>query len=181
MDALARSTIDRRVSEAREAGTFVSVGYAARQVLMELERDVARLEAKRDDLEYQCRLLAEERDALGGSLWHKIPVPEWKITPTQGAILRYLVMGHTLRRSKFIALAYSGAGCDEPDHKILDVFVCHIRRKLRGRGLPGPKNIWGHGYAFEPADAGVVFEALRALPSQGVFLPYDLTALRGRP
>ncbi len=45
---------------------------------------------------------------------------------------------------------------DEPDQKIIDVFICKVRKKLAS--LSGGKNyietIWGRGYALrDPSEA----------------------------
>ena len=38
---------------------------------------------------------------------------------------------------------------DEPDVKIIDVFVCKIRRKIKGFSF-GIDTVWGRGFVFNP-------------------------------
>lgn len=44
-------------------------------------------------------------------------------------------------------------GIDEPDSKIIEVFVCRLRAALRdvSGGLDFIETVWGRGYAFNPA------------------------------
>jgi DNA-binding winged helix-turn-helix (wHTH) protein len=40
---------------------------------------------------------------------------------------------------------------DEPELKIIDVFVCKIRKKVRDAGMPSVfETIWGRGYRLDP-------------------------------
>jgi two-component system, cell cycle response regulator CtrA len=39
-------------------------------------------------------------------------------------------------------------GMDEPDPKIIDVFVCKLRKKLAGYGEHHIETVWGRGYAL---------------------------------
>ncbi|TIS10680.1 MAG: winged helix-turn-helix domain-containing protein, partial [Mesorhizobium sp.] len=43
-------------------------------------------------------------------------------------------------------------GEDEPEQKIIDVFVCKLRHKLleMNDGLDVVRTVWGRGYQFEP-------------------------------
>lgn len=50
----------------------------------------------------------------------------------------------TLAKNEIIARMYTH-DADEPDHKIVDVFVCKINHKLRGLGIH-IANVWGRGY-----------------------------------
>lgn len=53
--------------------------------------------------------------------------------------------GVTLTKEMFLAHLY--AGRDEPEMKIIDVFICKIRRKLAEAGAPGViETVWGRGY-----------------------------------
>lgn len=54
--------------------------------------------------------------------------------------------GSVLSKHSFISNIYGGI--DEPDSKIVDVFICKLRHKLAKFGLEGAKveTIWGQGY-----------------------------------
>jgi two-component system cell cycle response regulator CtrA len=61
--------------------------------------------------------------------------------------------GAVLSKESFIAHIYGGI--DEPDSKIIDVFVCKLRRKLEKSGLKSTKidTVWGQGYVLRDEDA----------------------------
>jgi two-component system cell cycle response regulator CtrA len=65
---------------------------------------------------------------------------------------------------------------DEPDSKIVDVFICKLRRKLHNAGVPNLiKTVWGIGYQLVDQDASVDMrqglqpgdEEIRALGAKG--------------
>src|SRR5215204_6119904 len=65
-----------------------------------------------------------------------------------------LRQGHTITKEMFLNQLYGGM--DEPDQKIIDVFICKLRKKLAKAS--GGKNyietVWGWGYALrEPEQA----------------------------
>ena len=56
--------------------------------------------------------------------------------------------GVTLTKSAFLHYLYDGR--DEPSHKIIDVFVCKLRRKiLEAGGSDCIRTVWGQGYALD--------------------------------
>ena len=88
------------------------------------------------------------------------------LTGKEYSILELLVLrkGMVLTKEAFLNHLYGGM--DEPEVKIIDVFVCKLRKKLARAGAEGIiGTIWGRGYmirelatheAFEPA-----YESLR--------------------
>ena len=53
--------------------------------------------------------------------------------------------GVTLTKEMFLAHLY--AGREEPEMKIIDVFICKVRRKLSEAAAPGViETVWGRGY-----------------------------------
>ena len=64
--------------------------------------------------------------------------------------------GQTLTKEQFLNHLYGGI--DEPELKIIDVFICKLRKKL-ANSLVGPsyiETVWGRGYVLrdpEPQDA----------------------------
>lgn len=73
-----------------------------------------------------------------------LPVP---LTSKEYAILELLVLrrGAVLSKENFLDHLYGGI--DEPDSKIIDVFICKLRKKL---AIAGADNligtVWGRGY-----------------------------------
>lgn len=55
--------------------------------------------------------------------------------------------GVTLTKEMMMAAMYGGM--DEPEIKIIDVFICKLRKKLRDAGADGLiETVWGRGYIF---------------------------------
>jgi two-component system cell cycle response regulator CtrA len=65
--------------------------------------------------------------------------------------------GTTLTKEMFLNHLYGGM--DEPELKIIDVFICKLRKKLSV--ATGGKNyietVWGRGYVLREPDEGEVF------------------------
>jgi two-component system cell cycle response regulator CtrA len=82
-----------------------------------------------------------------------IPV---KLTTKEYAILELLVVrkGSTLSKEVFLNHLYGGM--DEPELKIIDVFVCKLRKKLfdASGGANYIETVWGRGYVLrdDPED-----------------------------
>jgi two-component system, cell cycle response regulator CtrA len=88
------------------------------------------------------------------------------LTGKEYSILELLVLrkGMVLTKEAFLNHLYGGM--DEPEVKIIDVFVCKLRKKLARAGAEGIiGTIWGRGYMIrEPAAEGTFspgYEPLR--------------------
>jgi two-component system cell cycle response regulator CtrA len=89
-----------------------------------------------------------------------------QLTGKEFAILELMVLrrGRVLTKEAFLNHLYGGM--DEPDMKIIDVFICKLRKKLAQAGAAHLiETIWGRGYlvreprkepSFAPAVASVV-------------------------
>lgn len=77
-----------------------------------------------------------------------------KLTGKEYGILELLVLRKGSTLSKEIFLNHLYGGMDEPELKIIDVFVCKLRKKL-GDALGGEnyiETVWGRGYVLrDPA------------------------------
>jgi two-component system, cell cycle response regulator CtrA len=53
-------------------------------------------------------------------------------------------------QTKQMVLDYLYGGCDEPEMKIIDVFVCKLRRKIAkaNEGNHPIDTVWGRGYVL---------------------------------
>lgn len=71
------------------------------------------------------------------------------LTGKEFAIIELLAIraGQTVTKAEFFRYLYSD---DEPDAKILDVFICKARRKIRLAcgGIDPIATIWGRGYSL---------------------------------
>lgn len=83
------------------------------------------------------------------------------LTGKEYAILELLALrkGTTLTKEMFLNHLYGGM--DEPELKIIDVFICKLRRKLVE--ATGDDNVietvWGRGYVLKDPDMGKIFNS----------------------
>ena len=86
-----------------------------------------------------------------------------KLTGKEYAILELLVLRKGTVQTKDAFLNHIYGGMDEPEAKIIDVFICKLRKKL---GVAGADNlittVWGRGYMLK--EPRVFAEALSAMP-----------------
>lgn len=69
------------------------------------------------------------------------------LTGKEYAMFELLMLHKGAVQSKENFLNYLYGGRDEPELKIIDVFICKLRRKLAGAGLPSIiETVWGRGY-----------------------------------
>ena len=69
------------------------------------------------------------------------------LTGKEYAILELLVMRRNMVLTKEIFLNHLYGGLDEPEMKIIDVFICKLRKKLATAGAPSLiGTVWGRGY-----------------------------------
>lgn len=84
------------------------------------------------------------------------------LTPKEAELLAAFADGRPRTKDSLMAVVYGGA-MDMPETKIIDVFVCKIRRKIAGTGI-SIETLWGSGYhvpdtaALKKAMAGDVVE-----------------------
>lgn len=60
--------------------------------------------------------------------------------------------GMTLSKEAFLAQLYGGM--DEPEMKIIDVFICKLRKKLKAVNGHPIETVWGRGYVLRDGEAG---------------------------
>jgi len=73
-----------------------------------------------------------------------------RLTNKEYAILELLAMrkGSILTKEMFLNHLYGGI--DEPDLKIIDVFICKLRKKLMDTtGVNFIETVWGRGYILK--------------------------------
>ncbi len=85
------------------------------------------------------------------------------LTGKEYSILELLVLrkGMVLTKEAFLNHLYGGM--DEPEMKIIDVFICKLRKKLAQAGegnLIG--TVWGRGYTMRDPVAETVFSPVTA-------------------
>lgn len=83
---------------------------------------------------------------------------EVRLTGKEYQVLELLVTRRGTAVTKEMILNHLYGGLDEPEAKIIDVFICKIRKKLSAMGGVAIETIWGRGYS--------VVEAPRPAPAQ---------------
>ena len=87
------------------------------------------------------------------------------LTDKEFRIVEFLALrkGSVLSKTAFLSHLYGGM--DEPEPKIIDVFICKLRRKLEVAGARGVSvdTVWGQGYTLRATEA--VGQIPAALPS----------------
>ena len=79
------------------------------------------------------------------------------LTGKEYGILELLSLRKGSTLTKEMLLNHLYGGMDEPEPKIIDVFMCKLRKKLRtaGKGANYIETVWGQGYVLrEPGEAG---------------------------
>ncbi|GBQ24460.1 response regulator transcription factor [Gluconacetobacter sacchari] len=81
------------------------------------------------------------------------------LTGKEYMILELLMLRRGTVLSKFAFLDHLYGGMDEPEMKIIDVFICKLRKKLQQAGAKDViTTVWGQGYMMrEDAEEGVPF------------------------
>jgi two-component system cell cycle response regulator CtrA len=103
---------------------------------------VLTLQSENEMLRERCRQLEQ---MVG--LRHESP-PVFGLTRSESAILGLLLKNTIVRRETAMLALYKGLQQDEADVKIIDVFICKMRRKLTPFSIE-IRNKWGEGYYLD--------------------------------
>jgi len=87
--------------------------------------------------------------------WHRAGFRAYCMTAKEYQMLELLALrkGTTLTKESFLNHLYGGM--NEPDMKIIDVFICRLRKKLANAsgGKDSIETVWGRGYVIrEPSE-----------------------------
>lgn len=79
-----------------------------------------------------------------------------RLTGKEFQILALLIRRKGITVSKEMLLSLLYGGVDEPEIKIIDVFVCHLRKKLAQAtdGKHYIETVWGRGYRLRDPGQG---------------------------
>jgi two-component system cell cycle response regulator CtrA len=118
---------------------------------------VARLEQENDELRERVRMLEE----LTGVSFDA--PPQFGFTKNEVTIFGLLLKNNLVRRTSMMMVLYPHSQ-DEAEIKIVDVWVCKMRRKLKPYGI-SIETQWGQGYFLTPeskAAANALLDQVRA-------------------
>jgi two-component system cell cycle response regulator CtrA len=72
---------------------------------------------------------------------------DWRLTPAEARLFNGLMSRQMASKGALMDAIYQGR--DEAEIKIVDVFVCKIRKKLKPFGI-AIETVWGQGYRIPP-------------------------------
>lgn len=107
-------------------------------------------QARIDALEAENERLRGDIDALRDAFGMAInPWVGLGLTPSEARLFGALVKRGQLSKQQIMTAMYSARAEDDPEIKIVDVFVCKVRKKLTPYGIE-ITTVWGQGYAMPP-------------------------------
>lgn len=110
---------------------------------MDAEARIEALQARNELLQARVEQLEA---AMGMDL---LPPVEWTLTATEARVLGVLMVRECATKDAIMAALYRDLNRDEAQIKIVDVFVCKIRSKLKRFGV-AIQTRWGVGYYLAP-------------------------------
>uniref|UniRef100_UPI003BAAB766 helix-turn-helix domain-containing protein n=1 Tax=Stappia sp. TaxID=1870903 RepID=UPI003BAAB766 len=88
-------------------------------------------------------------DELEHALFRDVSLPiEWRLTVQEARVFGILVTRSLATRTAILAALYDDLGRDQAEAKIVDVFVCKIRKKLKPFGIEIHTR-WGEGWYLD--------------------------------
>ena len=109
----------------------------------DLGRRLSSLEAENEEL--RERLDWYRVNVFGSEL--RFPI-DWHLTPTEERLLAALLSPLEYMSTEALMIAmYDASPDDEPDDKVIDVFVCKLRKKVKPYGIE-IRTIFGRGFAI---------------------------------
>lgn len=100
------------------------------------------LEAENDRLTQRV----DQLEALIGISGVVLPM-EWRLTASEARVMGVLLKRELATKDAIMAALYRADARDEAEMKIVDVFICRIRKKLKPFGVE-IITVWGQGYSF---------------------------------
>lgn len=120
------------------------------------------VDARVDALAEENGRLREQIARLEAALGLGFVAPiEWRATATEARLFGALLARELLTKDAAMAVLYRDFGKDEPEPKIVDVFICKLRKKLKPFGI-AIETVWGVGYRVGPEVKARFAEGQRA-------------------
>ncbi len=146
------------------ADDFISKPFDTTELLARMQAIIRRSKGYAQPTLYvgPLQLKLDVREVLvGGRQVH--------LTAKEYAILELLVLRRGMVLTKEAFLGHLYGGMDEPEAKIIDVFICKLRKKLAEAGANNViGTVWGRGYTVRDTST-VATEALPLAPLQDAY------------
>ncbi len=95
-----------------------------------------------------------------------------QLTGKEYAILELLVLRKGMVLTKEVFLNHLYGGMDEPEMKIIDVFICKLRKKLAMAGATNViGTVWGRGYMVRDPSSHPMLAPATSAAAQSVAMP----------
>ena len=118
------------------------------------------VDARIDGLQAEVDRLQGRVDQLEAAMGMTLVAPlEWRLTPAEQRVFGVLMARDMATKDAIMAGVYRDAGRDEPELKIVDVYVCKIRAKLKRFQIP-IETVWGQGFRLTAETKARVRERL---------------------
>lgn len=120
-----------------------------------LHREIAKLRERIDELEEENRQLKQR------SVPDAVFPMRWRLTEREDTFLRVLLAAPGVSSRETLLDAAYNQNADTPELKIVDVFICKLRKKLAPDGI-AITTVWGRGFWLEPPGKALVRQAVEA-------------------
>ncbi len=141
------------------ADDYLTKPFDKRELLARIQAIVRRSKGHAESI-IRCGRLLVNLDS------HMVEIDSKQVhlTGKEYGILELLALrkGSTLTKEQFLNHLYGGM--DEPEQKIIDVFVCKLRKKLQDAsgGSNYIETVWGRGYVLRDPDSEAAKAAVAA-------------------
>lgn len=123
---------------------------------MDVDARLEAMEAENERLQDRVWVL---EDCLGASIVALAPI-EWRLTLSEARIFGALYQRASCTKAQLLATNCEPGVEDEPEIKIVDVFVCKLRKKLKPYGIE-IETLWGQGYRMTPESKAIAAPLLQ--------------------
>lgn len=136
-----------------------------------LNQEIDELRGELDEWKRYARMAASGVD--DDDVYMAVRNP-WSLTKKEmGVLFAILRRENGVSREQVMNAIYAGSADEQPEMKIIDVFVCKLRRKMRENGPDDYRmddgwleTVWGRGYRISPENRAKLVEIVGYDPAR---------------